>query len=141
MNLIQTVFLSAVLALFGQPVSQLADDQQHHAVQVPAYEIVKGPYPAEVTEAMKQLRPSGGDRLVRADGKFYLVISLGQRPTGGYSLQLQKMDQLANGEWQITVAEQKPQPGMMTTQVITYPTLVIALPDNGQQPVYHVIAQ
>lgn len=139
MNAMLTIFMSLAMLMGGtatQPISQPAA-----VSQAVAHEVVKGPYPNEVTQALMDVRKNGGQTAVQVQDKVYIVIGLGQRPTGGYALSLEKIEQTAGGALLVKVSEQKPQKGAMATQAITYPTLVIALPNMTTIPQYEVIMQ
>jgi hypothetical protein len=85
-------------------------------------------YPPAVQSALKQLRKSGGQSFVRAEGKTYVVIGIGERPTGGYQLAVERIKQNGDLTFEVDVREHKPAPGTWKTQVITYPTIVVTLP-------------
>lgn len=57
------------------------------------------------------------------------IIYMGQQRTAGYSLQLARQElRTYKGTAEVTVAWKKPQPGMMTAQVITSPCIVLKMP-------------
>ncbi|MEW5922223.1 MAG: protease complex subunit PrcB family protein [Bacillota bacterium] len=59
-------------------------------------------------------------------GNIYLMISAGEKPTGGYSLTLRSL-QKQNSSLYLEVEEKAPAKDEMVIQVLTYPTLVIKL--------------
>jgi hypothetical protein len=81
-----------------------------------------------VQSALQQLRKSGGQTIVRAEGKTYVVIGVGERPTGGYRLAVEQIKRHADQTFEVDIREHKPAPGTWKTQVVTYPTIVVALP-------------
>jgi hypothetical protein len=85
-------------------------------------------YPPAVQAALKQLRQNGGQTIVRAEGKTYVVIGTGKRPTGGYRLSVEQIKQTADNSFLVDVREHKPAAGALKTQAITYPTIVVTLP-------------
>ncbi|MFY0543308.1 protease complex subunit PrcB family protein [Brevibacillus sp. H7] len=93
-----------------------------------AVESASSSYPPAVQDALKKLRKNGGQTVVHAGGKTYVVIGVGQRPTGGYRLTVDQVKQKAPNSFEVYVREHKPSPGTLTTQVISYPTLVVSLP-------------
>ncbi len=124
------IFSGSAAAIDGQ--SAQAPVQPAQSGQQVSYSVVTSPYPAAAEQAVSTIRKQGGHRVESDATNTYVAIGLGQRPTGGYSLTVEKVTRNQSGELQITVKENKPQPGMMTTQVITYPTVVISLPKTTQ---------
>jgi hypothetical protein len=62
-----------------------------------------------------------------------LCLSLGERPTGGWSVTVQSMS-IVSGELQILAREVRPRAGEGTTQAFTYPADCVLL-DRSQLPV------
>lgn len=58
-----------------------------------------------------------------------LVIFMGQRSTGGYSISL-KTIQSQGDSLSIETYEKSPDPGAIVTQVLTYPLLILQLDRN-----------
>ncbi|GED24159.1 hypothetical protein BAG01nite_02610 [Brevibacillus agri] len=108
------------------------------AVETVPYEAVAAPYPPAVTEALKKVRKSGGHTVVRANGKAYVVIGAGQKPTGGYRIVTDQVKRTGPHGFTVRVHVQPPAPGALKTQAISYPTLVIALPDQQAQVSVHM---
>ncbi|MDB5987229.1 MAG: protease complex subunit PrcB family protein [Nevskia sp.] len=61
-------------------------------------------------------------------GGAYAVVELGQRNTGGYSVLISRRAKLHDGVLKLTASVLTPQPGQMTTQMITSPCVLVALP-------------
>jgi len=95
-----------------------------------AWETVASPYPPEVRKALKKVRKSGGYTVVRANGKSYVVIGAGKRPTGGYRLVAEQVRKTGAHQYRLQVRVKAPAPGAFNTQAISYPTLVVSLPDQ-----------
>ncbi|PTX58301.1 protease stability complex PrcB-like protein [Melghirimyces profundicolus] len=82
----------------------------------------------EQAEVMKESADSGKSSLteVRAGDRTYLILSLGQRPTGGYSIRVNEV--VKKGDTIRVVAEEvPPAKGSFTTQALTKPTVVISV--------------
>ncbi|WP_312108849.1 protease complex subunit PrcB family protein [Brevibacillus reuszeri] len=135
-NTIPSLLLAATLTLTGtQALPTL-----HPTASAPAteevvqsdvqYEAVAAPYPPAVQTALTKVRKSGGHTIVRANGKAYVVISAGQKPTGGYRIVTDQIKKTGAHGYTVRAHLQTPAPGSMKIQVISYPTLVIALPDQ-----------
>lgn len=60
-----------------------------------------------------------------------LVIFMGQRSTGGYSIVLREIE-AADGVLQVIVQEKSPGPNDIVTQAFTYPALILKLEDSYQ---------
>lgn len=58
------------------------------------------------------------------DGRQWVLIALGQRRTGGYSVEVVDVVALQD-RIRVTYREHKPAPDTLTTQVITYPYTLI----------------
>ncbi|NGQ94758.1 protease complex subunit PrcB family protein [Brevibacillus sp. SYP-B805] len=131
MNAIFTLLFSISISLLGAP-SATAPAAPAAAAQA-GYEVIAAPYPAAVANGLRDIRTKGGHKVVTVDGKTYVAISLGQRSTGGYKAVVKAAVKQADGTWRIEVAETAPTDGQLVTQVITYPTVVIALPEAHAQ--------
>ncbi|UCZ55393.1 protease complex subunit PrcB family protein [Bacillus shivajii] len=59
------------------------------------------------------------------NGDVVVVISAGQRRTGGYSLSVE--DVIGNGEVHIYIREHEPSPDQFVTQVLTNPFIVLEI--------------
>jgi PrcB C-terminal len=113
-----------------------APSMKETATETIATETVAAPYPPAVRDALVKVRKSGGHTIVRTNGKSYVVIGAGQRPTGGYRIVADPLKKTGPHSYTLKVRVQGPAAGAMKTQAISYPTLVIAVPD--QQAKVHV---
>lgn len=129
------ILLMATLAFAGNQPLPIEHPTSSAPVteEVMPDEAVSAPYPPAVQDALKKVRKSGGHTIVRDNGKAYVVIGAGQRPTGGYRLVADQVRRTGPHSFAVSVRVKAPAPGAMKTQVITYPTLVIALPDQQAQ--------
>jgi hypothetical protein len=88
-------------------------------------------YPDWIEEQLKQMKGQGGVRVL-SDGQYtYVLLALGERPTGGYDISvLEASEQIVDGQRTVVVRakEVKPAPDMMVIQVLTYPVAVYRLP-------------
>lgn len=60
------------------------------------------------------------------DGQYIVLICLGQRNTGGYSISVKSVEDI-EGKTSIIVQETKPAPDAIVTQIITYPSVYIRI--------------
>lgn len=58
------------------------------------------------------------------DSHTYLIIALGERPHGGYSVEVDKIEQKQDG-LHVYVNEKPPEKGAMAIQVISHPYTVV----------------
>ena len=61
-----------------------------------------------------------------------MVLAMGGRPTGGYSISAEALSRRDADLW-LTVLELSPGPGCMVTQATTAPLTVVLLPRTGGQ--------
>jgi hypothetical protein len=67
------------------------------------------------------------------DEKTYILASLGENPTGGYSVEITAITAFSNGGYYIIATKNIPKPGSAVTMVITYPTDLVVI-DGKNQP-------
>ncbi|UFJ42957.1 protease complex subunit PrcB family protein [Brevibacillus humidisoli] len=125
-----TLWLSLTIFLTGG-MPEMTSHPSDHPQPAAAHEIASPPYPKQVEEAWQAIRKEGGYDVIDQNETRYVVIGAGQRPTGGYSLQIDRIEN-KNGKIIVYVVEKKPAPSALTTQAITYPSLVISLPAHDE---------
>lgn len=88
-------------------------------------------FPPEVkTEVEKMIGSQEGDHKVVATGEqSYLIIALGERNTGGYSVEVEKIEQQGD-TLHVYAKEKPPAKGAMRIQVISYPLTVVSVKGN-----------
>lgn len=77
----------------------------------------------------------GGLHSFVQEGQRYLLVSAGERPTGGYWLE-ELVLVGTEEEIEVTVRLRVPAPGEFVTEALTYPHLLVRIPDDGRQLVY-----
>lgn len=71
-----------------------------------------------------------------ADTEQLILISLGEKPSGGYAVALAaRKAAAADGILELPLKVQQPEPGSVQTQQITSPCLVVAVSQSG----YHTV--
>lgn len=70
-----------------------------------------------------------GYQVIRSNNKYIIVISSGEKKTGGYTIKVTQVED-NEGKLIITVIETSPAQEEMTTQVITYPSVAIEIGNN-----------
>lgn len=95
------------------------------------------PDPATLPEEIKtwvensKVVPLVQERFV--DGKRYVLITAGEKPTGGYAVTVEEVREV-DGRLELVVRFTRPSPGQMVTQVITYPYDLVVL-ENETLPI------
>lgn len=75
-----------------------------------------------------QSKPAGA-YWVAKDEKTYLVVTAGEKPTAGYVVEVKEITY--DGEQlKVSAHLNEPRPGDVVAQVITYPMLVLSIPDE-----------
>ena len=62
---------------------------------------------------------------------LYVIVSAGERPTGGYTLVIRSVRRVQRNTAFIRARVIRPAPNMVVTQAITYPHLVIKIEDRS----------
>lgn len=71
-------------------------------------------------------------RQVDLEKEHLLFVTLGEKPTGGYSVSLASASvESTENTLRLSMAVRSPAPGTMVTQVITSPCVVVAVPANN----------
>lgn len=65
------------------------------------------------------------------ENKAYVIVSAGERPTGGYTIEMESATMVSPKSVYITAMVTKPAPDAMVTQAITYPHLLIELDEKN----------
>lgn len=61
------------------------------------------------------------------DNRTYVLIASGEKPTGGYSVEIESATVVYPGRIYLTAVTTEPEPGAMVIQMITYPCKLIAI--------------
>ncbi|MBU8906608.1 protease complex subunit PrcB family protein [Desertibacillus haloalkaliphilus] len=90
-------------------------------------------YPQAVIDKLESIKEEGGIERYTDQRHTYIILALGMRPTGGYSIEVTSIRE-KNDKVVIQAREIAPGPYDFVTQVITYPTKVVKL-DRTTLPV------
>lgn len=99
--------------------------------------------PDEVKQRQVEVMQAAGDKFSHSEiisgDRTYLILSLGQRPTGGYSIRINEVVRKGN-TIRIHAEEVPPAQDAFTTEAITYPSIVISLvsPKREVKFDYHI---
>lgn len=75
-----------------------------------------------------------GKETLNLDGRTYILISLGEKRSGGYNLEI--VDITATDKILINTKLTEPSPEQIKTMIITYPHLLIAIPQDDRNIVW-----
>lgn len=87
--------------------------------------------PSNVKKAVDSLLETKqqGSRLVADKERTFLAVSIGERPTGGYSVNVKRIAK-GNDTLYVDAIEEQPPQGAVVTQVLTYPYTVVSVPGD-----------
>ena len=69
------------------------------------------------------------------DKEMVLAVFMGSRPTGGYAVAITSVAE-RDGSLVVGYRETSPRPGMMTTQILTFPFHIVAVPKRAGTVVF-----
>ncbi len=78
-------------------------------------------------------RHRAGNHYLHYGGKTYLLAAMGEKPSGGYEITIDRVEISPNGEIVVTVTTQSPAPGQILTQALTYPWDLVAIDKNDRR--------
>jgi hypothetical protein len=116
-----------------EPEQQMPAEKNRE--DIPKYEIIEDPdtLPKKIAETLEHLKRQRGyfvfnpkDYVTGND--LYVLISAGEKPTGGYSINVDSLT-LQNNTLKVVVKEQEPAAEDGVIQVITYPLVVVKMYD------------
>lgn len=87
----------------------------------------KEDWPAVVKEWAESARSFAGVRFLVMGPVTYVLVALGEKPTGGYEVAIKKFVRVTEQRVKIFVEVRSPAPGDLVAQVITYPYDVAAV--------------
>jgi uncharacterized lipoprotein YehR (DUF1307 family) len=99
----------------GTPVDYIVEDE---------------PFPSAVKEIVEVVRKTGGFRAITVQHRTYIIIALGERNTTGYSIKVKSVIKQSD-HLQVTYVEKKPGPNDVVAQVLTYPYIVVSVPESN----------
>jgi hypothetical protein len=114
------------------PVGIIYRNQQCNLMQAQARWVEEQPaYEALFKDLLKSYIRSQTEKPPAVDFTQYgvLLVAMGQKNTGGYAVDLASGDaKVGNGVLQVSVHWQEPRRGMMVTQALTSPCLLLKIP-------------
>lgn len=108
-----------------QPVNNNDELKQWDGVKG---KVITNNYPAEIVKYLEDNKTKETQQTMNINNRTYLIVTMGERPSAGYSLELQNLA-LKDGTLKAKVKYQKPGKDDITATVITYPSLVVETDD------------
>lgn len=122
------VFLPALLLAAGVPV--LAGCTAREEPRQPALERINpDTLSGDVKQWFQQNERKAGTYTLNANGRTYVLVAWGEKPTGGYSVRIEDVGEGSAG-MVVAVRLEAPQPGDVVTQAVTYPRDLVAVPES-----------
>lgn len=82
--------------------------------------------PPQIERKVHQQKKEEGAAVYIVEDAVYIVVSRGEKPTGGYGVRVVDIEGEEGGRgFNVRVEYQDPKPGQMVAQVITYPFVVV----------------
>jgi hypothetical protein len=91
------------------------------------YEILKN-VPDELAALVEEKKMTAAAEVIQEEADYRIaIISLGEKPTGGYSIEITEVADIENGKATVRYREAAPAPDAMVTQAIAYPYVVLKI--------------
>lgn len=106
----------------------------NQAIREPRRQLVEtqAEWEAVWAESSADVLPQPPAPAVDLSDHVLVVLAMGGRPTGGYSISAESLSQRGADLW-LTVVERSPGPGCIVTQATTAPLTVVLVPRTGGQ--------
>jgi hypothetical protein len=82
--------------------------------------------PPQIERMVHRRRLEEGAAVYVVEDGVYIVVSRGEKPTGGYGIRVANVEEEEDGSgFNVLVEYQDPKPGQLVAQVVTYPFAVV----------------
>lgn len=116
-----------------QPFSNTAPQSAARRVSLMFKKVDLTREPADVRSWTEKLYKSKGNFFLHSGGKTYLLAAMGEKPTGGYEIKIERVEETPNGEIVVVVTGRSPAPGQIVTQALTYPRDLVAIDQTDRK--------
>lgn len=113
-----------------KPLFEVLTSQSNGGGNIHFYEIVSDEKEMPMLLGDEHLRRKIKVEDIRTSN--FLILNMGEKTSGGYSISVEKVEELAD-KIVVTVKEEQPDPGEMVTSVITYPYAIVKI--NSKKPI------
>jgi len=123
-NVLISVVVILVLISGGMGISKLTDGSDN----VKFEELTEQQVPDKINEILPRYKSLERALACKVDDEVYVVVTRGEKPTGGYTVEVDKIEKVKEDEKfkLIVYAEyEDPKPGDVVTEAITYPYMVV----------------
>ncbi|MDK2991095.1 MAG: hypothetical protein PWP48_328 [Clostridiales bacterium] len=130
-NILIAIFLASVIALGTSACSPSGGgDMTQSSIKYEKIDISDAP--SALQETIEQVKKEKGYIYYTENDSGYIYVAAGEKPTGGYAVEV--LDVIDNKNDKITVTVRFTEPGKddMVTQVITYPYALIRINASGK---------
>lgn len=86
--------------------------------------------PPVVAEWVDSVKERQGLHRLNHDGRTWVMVAWGEKPTGGYEVTIEEAERTATGVIVFSVDLSSPEPDALVSQVITYPYDLVAIPET-----------
>jgi hypothetical protein len=125
----------------GAPLARQISQSTHCGLTAPGHLLVDKQHQLGRLEALTERSlPLGPIRAIDFSQEHVVFVTLGQKPTGGFSVTLAS-SQVVDQQLVLTVHITEPEPGSMVTQALTTPCAVIAVTATGWNTIRIVPAE
>ncbi|WP_077329541.1 protease complex subunit PrcB family protein [Virgibacillus siamensis] len=130
------VIITLIILLSGCGSGLKEDDSMAGQKENGSLSVKISAVPDTVQKWIEKNQSKQQNKVFRADGKTYVVILLGEKNTGGYNVEVEKIKQTGNDEASNVVSYRVTEPakGSVNIQVLTYPMAIAALDSDVEGP-------
>lgn len=118
--LVGVITLILILWFVYQQVQQTSETVKYEVIYIEDA-------PAQIYSVYDRQKAEMGFSVNPYDHSQYILITAGTMKTGGYDLEINEVDK-TNGKWIIKASLLPPEPDSFVTQAISYPSMVVQLP-------------
>jgi hypothetical protein len=123
-NIFTIIFLALVMVL-GTLACSSSGNSSTAQNNIKYEKIDVSEAPLKLQETIEQVKEKKGYIYYTEDDSDYIYVAAGEKPTGGYAVEVLDFIENKNDKLMLTVRFTEPGKGDMVTQVITYPYALI----------------
>ena len=113
-----------------RPLFEILTQQNDGGANIRFYEILTEPREISMLKSDVNLKNKISDTDINSAS--FIILNMGEKATGGFFIGVESVVE-SNDKIIVTVKEQEPKPGDMTTMAITYPYSIVKI--NSKKPI------